>query len=302
MLPKKKAPINMELTLLALPAAIAIFVFAYLPMGGLVLAFKDFRYNLGIMGSKWVGLKNFEFLFTSDTAFRITRNTLLYNASFIITTMVSALLIAVLLNEISKKWLKLYQTAMFLPYFLSWVVVSYISMALLDQSNGFLNHLLQALGMEPKMWYQDTSVWPYILTLTNLWKAVGFSALIYYAGILGIDTSYYEAARIDGASKLQMAMKITIPLLAPLIIILLIISIGNIFRADFGLFYFIPNNSKFIYASTDVIDTFVYRSLRQLGDVGMSAAVGLYQSVVGFFLVLATNMLIKKIDDDNSLW
>lgn len=302
MLSKKKSPINLELTLLALPATLAIFVFAYLPMGGLVLAFKDFRYNLGIFGSKWVGLKNFEFLFTSDTAFRITRNTLLYNGTFIVTTMVSALIIAMLLNEISKKWLKLYQTAMFLPYFLSWVVVSYIAMALLDQSNGFLNQLLQSLGMEPKLWYQDPSVWPYILVVTNLWKAVGFSALIYYAGILGIDTTYYEAARIDGASKIQMAIKITVPLLAPLIIILFIINIGNIFRADFGLFYFIPNDSKFIYATTDVIDTFVYRSLRQLGDVGMSAAVGLYQSVIGFFLVMGTNLIIKKIDEDNSLW
>ncbi|GBF76503.1 sugar ABC transporter permease [Paenibacillus sp. 598K] len=292
----------MELTVLALPAVIAIFVFAYLPMGGLILAFKDFRYNLGILGSQWVGLKNFEFLFTSDTAFRITRNTLLYNATFIVTTMVAALIIAILLNEISKKWLKLYQTAMFLPYFLSWVVVSYIAMALFDQSNGFLNQLLQGMGMEPKPWYQDASVWPYILTLTNLWKAVGFSALIYYAGILGIDSSYYEAATIDGASKFQMALKITIPLLAPLLIILFIISIGNIFRADFGMFYFIPDDSKFIYATTDVIDTFVYRSLRQLGDVGMSAAVGLYQSVIGFFLVLGANLVIKKIDEDNSLW
>ncbi|OUS74976.1 sugar ABC transporter permease [Paenibacillus sp. MY03] len=302
MRPKKRFPINMELTALALPAAIAVFIFSYLPLGGIVLAFKDFRYNLGIFGSDWVGLKNFEFLFTSDTAYRITRNTLLYNVTFIITTMVAALVIAMLLNEISKKWLKLYQTAMFLPYFLSWVVVSYIAMALLDQSSGFINQFLQQLGMEPKQWYQDPSFWPYILSLTNLWKAVGFSALIYYAGIIGIDSSYYEAATIDGASKPQMALKITIPLLAPLIIILLIISIGNIFRADFGLFYFIPDDSKFIYATTDVIDTFVYRSLRQLGDVGMSAAVGLYQSVVGFFLVIGANLLIKKIDEENSLW
>lgn len=293
---------NQELFFMSLPAILYKLIFNYLPMLGLVIAFKQYRYDLGIWGSEWVGLKNFEFFFKSDNAFTVTRNTILYNMSFILLTLVFALIFAILLNEIPRKWIKLHQTTLFLPYFLSWVVVGYIVFGFLDHKNGFMNVMLQSLGDQPIKWYEQAKYWPFIIILTQIWKGVGFSTLIYYAGILSIDSSYYEAAKIDGASKWQMIRKITIPLLTPLIVILLIVAIGNIFRADFGLFYFIPNDTSFLYNATDVIDTFVYRSLRVVGDVGMSTAIGLYQSVVGFILVLLSNWIIKKINSDNALW
>ncbi|WNR45406.1 ABC transporter permease [Paenibacillus roseipurpureus] len=293
---------NSELFLLALPGVLHKLIFLYLPMFGLVLAFKRFRFDKGIWGSDWIGFKNFEFFLTSDNAFRVTRNTILYNCGFILITTVSALTLAVLLNEVGKRWVKVYQTALFLPYFLSWVVVSYITLGFLDHSNGYLNHILALFGTEPVKWYEAAKAWPTIIVVVNLWKGIGFATLVYYAGIIGIDQEYYEAAKMDGASRIRMVTGITIPLLMPLIIILLIISIGGIFRADFGLFYFIPNDSSFLYPVTDVIDTYVYRSLKVVGDIGMSTAVGLYQSVVGFIFVLTANVIVKKFNSENSLW
>jgi len=293
---------NRELFLLSLPGILYKLIFAYLPMVGLLIAFKNYRYDLGIFGSKWVGLDNFKFLFTTDTAWRITRNTVLYNVGYMLITTVAALLFAVLLNEIRAKWIRFYQTALFLPHFLSWVLVGYIAYAFLNHSDGFINRMLISLGMEPISWYQDSGPWPYILILVHLWKAIGFTTLIYFAGIMGISGDYYEAARIDGATKTQMALKITVPLLTPLIIIMLILSVGNMFRGDFGLHYFIPNNSGFLYASTDIIDTYVYRALREVGNVSMSAAVGFYQSVVGFVLVLLANGIVRRINPDHSMW
>ncbi|OCT15226.1 sugar ABC transporter permease [Paenibacillus pectinilyticus] len=293
---------NQELFVMSLPAILYKLIFNYLPMLGLVIAFKQYRYDLGIWGSEWIGFKNFAFFFKSDSAFTVTRNTILYNMSFIVLTLLFALTFAILLNEIPRKWIKLHQTTLFLPYFLSWVVVGYIVFGFLDHKNGFMNVMLQSLGDQPIKWYEQAKYWPFIIILTQIWKGVGFSTLIYYAGILSIDSSYYEAAKIDGASKWQMIRKITIPLLTPLIIILLIVAIGGIFRADFGLFYFIPNDTSFLYNATDVIDTYVYRSLRVVGDIGMSTAIGLYQSVVGFILVLLSNWIIKKINSDNALW
>ncbi|CAI6083120.1 ABC transporter permease [Cohnella sp. JJ-181] len=293
---------NRELFLISLPALLFKLIFNYLPLIGLVIAFKKYNYAKGLLGSDWVGFKNFDFFFKSDYAFRITRNTILYNGVFIVLGTVIAVGLAILMNEIGRHWLKAYQTVLFLPYFLSWVVISYVTLGFLDQKSGFLNGLLGSMGFDPVKWYQDPQLWPFILVAVYLWKSVGFSALIYYAGILGIDSSYYEAAKIDGASKLQMVSRITVPLLTPLIIILFIVAVGGIFRADFGLFYFVPNDVGFLYATTDVIDTYVYRSLRVLGDVGMSTAVGLYQSVVGFVLVLSANWITKKINSDNALW
>ncbi|RXZ82122.1 sugar ABC transporter permease [Paenibacillaceae bacterium] len=293
---------NRELFLLSLPAILFKLVFNYLPLVGLMIAFKKFRYDLGIFGSPWNGLDNFKFFFVSDNAWRITKNTILYNSGFIVITMMVALLLAVLLNEMSSRAVKGYQTALFLPYFLSWVVVGYVVLAFLEQDRGLLHQLFSSFGWKPVNWYQEAEHWPFILNAVNLWKTVGFSTLVYYAGIIGISPTYYEAAKIDGASKWQMVRKITLPLLTPLIIVLLIIAIGGIFRADFGLFYFIPNNSSFLYATTDVIDTYVFRALRTVGDVGMSAAVGLYQSVIGFILVVLSNWIIKKLNADNALW
>lgn len=293
---------NWELFLMSLPGVLFKFIFSYLPLFGLIIAFKEYRYDLGIWGSKWVGFKNFEFFFKSDSALLVTRNTILYNVGFIVLGTVVALTFAILLNAVTKRFLKVYQTILFLPHFLSWVVIGYIVLSFLDHKNGFINEVLTGLGMDPIKWYNEAKYWPVIIIIAQLWKTVGFSTLIYYAGIIGIDPSYYEAAKIDGATRFQIIRKITLPLLTPLILILFIVSMGSVFRSDFGLFYFTPNDSSFLYGVTDVIDTYVYRSLRVVGDLGMSTAVGLYQSVVGFILVLSTNAIIKKINRDNALW
>jgi putative aldouronate transport system permease protein len=293
---------NHELFALSLLGVLFKLIFSYIPLIGLVLAFKDYRYDKGIFGSDWIGFKNFRFFFESEDAFRITRNTILYNAGFIIITTVAGVALAIMLNEVTKKFLKVYQTALFLPHFLSWVVVGYIAIAFLDHEKGFIDQWLMQFGMEPVKWYQEAKYWPIILNLVHLWKSVGFAALIYYAGIIGLDSGYYEAAKIDGANKWQMVTKITVPLLSPLIIILFIIDMGKMFRADFGLFYFIPNDAGLLYSTTDVIDTYVFRSLKVLGDIGMSTSVGLYQSLVGFVLVLTTNAIIKRVSKDNALW
>lgn len=298
---KKRMP-TFELFTLSLPGVLYLLLFAYIPMFGIVIAFKNYRFDKGILGSDWVGLKNFEFLFMSDTAWRITRNTVLYSAGYILIGTFAALLLAILMNELTKRWIKVHQTIIFLPHFVSWVVAGYLTMAFLDHSAGFVNQLLASTGLQPQDWYYEAGPWPYILNLAQLWKGIGFGTLIYFAGIMGINQEFYEAARIDGASRLQMALKITLPMLMSLIVILLILSIGNMFRGDFGLHYFIPNDSSFALSTTDIIDTYVYRALRVLGDIGMSSAAGVYQSVVGFVLVLTANGIVRRINQDHSLF
>jgi putative aldouronate transport system permease protein len=293
---------NRELFLLSLPAVFYKLLFFYFPLVFLIVAFKNYRYDLGLWGSKWVGFENFKFFFSSNAGWIVTRNTVLYNLSFMVLTTLCALLMALGMNELKRKWVKLHQTVLFLPYFLSWVVIGYIVLGFLDHQNGVVNQLLLGWGFSAVSWYQEAGYWPFLLILVHLWKAIGFSTLIYYSGILGIDTTYYEAARIDGATKFQMIRRITLPLLTPLITILLIMDLGKIFRADFGLFFFVPNDVSFLYNATDVIDTYVYRSLRVAGNLGMSTAVGLYQSVVGLVLVLVSNYVVKKINEDNALW
>ncbi|NOU64637.1 ABC transporter permease subunit [Paenibacillus sp. LMG 31461] len=293
---------NRELFFIIFPGALKILIFSYLPMIGIILAFKDYRYDKGIFGSSWVGLSNFKFFFLSDTAWRVTRNTVLYEFGYIILTTIFALAFAVMLNEISRKFTKFYQTALFLPHFLSWVVVFYIVFAFLDINNGMLNKLLVYLGFEEVNWYLSAGPWPFILNVVALWKRVGYSALVYYAAIMALNQEYYEAARMDGASRWHMATKITVPLITPLISILIILSIGSLFTGDFGLHFFIPNNSGMTYPTTDIIDTYIYRALLTIGDVGMSAAIGLFQSVVGLILVVTANYVVKKLNSENSLW
>lgn len=293
---------NRELLLLALPGILFKLVIAYMPMVGLILAFKYFRYDQGIFGSKWVGLQNFEFLFKAQDAFRIIRNTLLYNFTYILLTMAVSLLLALLLNELSGRLVKVYQTTLFLPYFISMVLVGYIGSAFLDFQNGYLNTVLTFFGIKTHNWYLETTPWLFILPLVALWKGVGFSTLVYYAGITGISTDYYEAARLDGASRVQMMTRITLPLLKPLIIILFILGLGNIFRGDFGLHYFVPNNVGPNFPTTDIIDTYVYRALTKLGDINSAAAVGFLQSVVGLITVVSANLIVRRIDKDNALF
>lgn len=294
---------NLTLSTMALPGVIMLFIFAYLPMFGIIIAFKDYRFVDGILGSDWVGFRNFQFLFGTDAAWRITRNTLVMNVLFISTTTVVSLAIAILMNEIyTSRMSKYYQTMLFFPYFISWVIVSYFVFAFLNGRTGIANQILTGLGMDPVAWYRSPEYWPGILVLANLWNGIGFSSIVYLAGILGIDPMYFEAAKIDGATKWQQIRHITLPLLLPLIIILVLLAIGRIFHADFGLFFFVPRDNSLLYPTTDVIDTFVYRSLVQLGDIGMAAAAGFYQSVVGFIMVVLANWTVRKINEDYSLF
>jgi len=292
-----------QLFLLCMPAIILLLLFNYIPMGGLIVAFQDYRVDRGLLGSEWIGLKNFEFFFQSDTAWRITRNTVGYNAAFIVLGTTLAVGFAILLNEITRKlFAQIYQTLMFIPYFLSWVIVSYMLFAFLEPGLGFLNKMLLGLGIQPPNWYFEPEYWPYIIVVMAIWKSLGYNALIYFAAILGIDREYYEAASIDGASKLTMMLKITLPFLMPLISLLTLISIGRIFSGNFDMFYNLPKDSGILYSTTDVIDTYVYRSLRVMGDTGMSIAAGFYQSVVGFMLVLVSNYLIRRTNEDNAVF
>lgn len=289
--------------ILVAPAVILLFVFNYIPMAGIMIAFKDFKSNLGFLKSPWVGFKNFDFFFSSQDAWRITRNTLGYNSVFIILGLIISVIFALMLNEIkSRKVLKFYQTIFFFPYFLSWVVVGYALYAFLNMENGVLNTALRWFGLEGKSWYTKYHYWPWILTSVNLWKTIGYFSVIYYAGLMGIDKQLFEAARIDGANKIQIIMKISIPMIFPLIVLLVILQIGRIFYADFGLFYYLPRNIGILYGTTDVIDTYVFRALRVTGNIGMASAANFYQSIMGFCLVLFSNLIVKKINSDYALF
>lgn len=290
---------NLTLTLLASPAILLLLLFNYLPIFGLMLAFKDYRYDKGFFGSKWVGFKNFEFFFKSNDAFIITRNTILYNVVFIASVLIGAMAFAIILNEItSRKAVKFYQTVMFFPYFLSYAVVAFIVFAFLNVDYGVLNRILDT----DITWYSQQNAWPFILPIVNFWKCVGYNTIIIYASLIAIDISYYEAAAVDGATRWMSIRKVTIPLLRPIVIMLGLIMLGKIFYSDFGLFYMVPQNAGILYPVTDVIDTYVYRSMRVLGDIGMSTAVGLYQSVVGLILVVVANRITKRYSEESALF
>ncbi|MBC1211077.1 ABC transporter permease [Listeria booriae] len=293
---------------MVLPGVIWFLIFAYLPMFGTVIAFKDYRVDgngfiSSLMNSDWVGWDNFKFLFRTDDAFIITRNTVLYNLVFIIVGLLLGVALAIVFNSlVNKRMAKVYQTGMLFPYFLSWVVVSYFLYSFLSEDSGLLNSLIVSFGGDPISWYSDPHYWPFILIFMNIWKGMGYGSIVYLAAIAGIDRNYYEAAMIDGAGKWQQIRHVTIPALTPLIIILTILNVGKIFNSDFGLFYQLPRNSGPLFPVTDVIDTYVYRGLTSLGDISMSAAAGLYQSVVGFILVMLTNYIVKKIDPEYALF
>lgn len=292
----------MGLTLLALPGFILICIFNYVPLYGLLLPFKNYRYNLGILHSPWVGLDNFGFLFKGDVLFRVLKNTVLYNLVFITLGTILAVLIALLLFELSRRFVKVYQTVLFIPYFISWVVAGFAFRALFDMDYGVFNRIISAFGGTPILWYNDPKYWPFILVAAAVWKGLGYGSVIYYAALMGIDSEYYDAAKIDGASKFRQALSISVPMIKPIIIMIVILQIGSIFYSDFGLFYNVTLNSTLLYSTTDVIDTFVYRALIDMGDIGMASAAGFFQSIVGFCLVLITNFIVKRINPENSLF
>ena len=292
---------NLLLLLFALPVIILLFIFNYLPMGGLVLAFKDYTYDGGIFGSKWVGFDNFQYFFKSLDAWRITRNTLGYGLLFLAVGTICALTVALMLYEVkSRRSVKFYQTALTLPRFISWVIVSYITYIFLSPSQGLINNAIRALGGDGIQWFSNPKYWPVILTVVTIWKSVGLDSIMYYAALMGMDSEMFEAARIDGANRFQQMWHISLPSLRPTIIILCILALGSIFRGDFGLFYQIPRDVGVLYPATDIIDTYLYRGLK-VGDIGPTAAVGLFQSFVGMVAVLTANGVVRKISPDNSL-
>ncbi len=292
----------MELLFLALPAIIFYLVFMYTPMFGIIIAFKDYKAPKGIFGSAWNGLKNFEFFFTSQDAWRISRNTVGYALIFIVVNLTLAIVVALLLNEVRHiRALKFYQTAMLLPRFLSWVIVGFITYTLLSPTMGILNSVIEFFGGTGIDWYAKVQYWPFILTITNAWKVLGLNCIMYYAALLGIDKSLYEAASIDGATRLQQVRYISLPSLKPLAIVLTLLALANIFRGDFGLFYIIPRDIGLLYPATDVIDTYIYRGLRT-GNLGITAAVGLFQSLVGFVMIMTMNGIVRKIEPDSALF
>lgn len=287
-----------------LPGLIYLFCNNYMPMFGIVIAFKKINWQAGLWKSPWVGLDNFQFLFKSKDTFRMIRNTVGYNVLFIVLGTILAIAVAILLNELVHRTLKtVYQSLILLPYLMSWVVVSYLAYAFLANETGFINNtLLTALGKDPVNWYQKAKYWPWILTFVNLWKSIGFSMVIYYSSIVGISTEYYEAARLDGAGKWKQIAYITLPLLKPTVITLLIMNVGRIFASDFGLFYQIPRNSGALYSTTQTIDTYVYNALMKLGNISMSSAASVLQSVVGFALVMCANAIVRKYERNSALF
>lgn len=295
---------NIPLYLMFLPGAIYLLINNYIPMAGLVIAFKQVNWNKGILKSPWVGFSNFEYLFKTKEAWNITRNTLGYNIIFIILGTVIAIAVAILLNEITSMMLKkTYQTVILLPYLISMVVVSYLVYAMLSSENGFVNlSILRPLGKQEISWYTESKYWPAILIIIYIWKTFGYNCILYYATLVGIDRGYYEAAVIDGASRWQQIRHITLPDLVPTIITLTLMSIGKIFYSDFGLFYQVPMDSGPLYDVTNTIDTYVYRGLIRQNNVGMSSAAGFYQSIIGFVLVLLANYAVRRISKENALF
>ena len=293
------------LYLMMIPGIAYLIINNYMPMAGLIIAFKKMDYSVGIWGSPWVGLKNFTFLFSNKDALNALRNTILYNLVFIILGNACSILVAIALDAVRSKFLKnTSQIIILIPYLLSTVIVSYIVFAFLSPSNGFVNNsILPLLGIEkPIKWYNEAKYWPTIITIVYLWMSIGYSSILYYSTIISIDKSLYEAAVMDGASPMQQILHITLPGLKFTIITLVLLAVGRICYSDFGLFYQIPQHSGLLYSTTQTVDTFVYRALLELNDVGRSSAAGFLQSILGFILVFSANLLVSKLDKESALF
>ena len=305
-----KAKKTLMLLTMVAPGAIWLLLLRYLPMGGIILAFKNYKiypkdptFLNNLIHSKWVGLDNFKFLFTTGDSWVMIRNTLAYNIVFIILGVIIPVAFAIMMSELSKKFVaKTYQTLMFFPYFLSWVVVSYFLNAFIDAQYGLIPMAQRAAGETAVSWYTTPGPWPYIIVFANLWKNVGYSTVLYLAAITGIDQTQYEAAAIDGASKWQQILHVTLPNLRTMIAILFILNVGKIFNADFGLFWNVPMQNGALFSVTQVIDTYIYRVLMTTGNIGQSTAAGLLQNIVGFICIIGANAVVKKIDSDSTLF
>jgi putative aldouronate transport system permease protein len=301
---RKNIKTQLPLLLISLPGLLYLCVNNYIPMMGIFIAFKKIDYAKGILRSSWAGFSNFKFLFQTKDAFIMIRNTVLYNLVFIILGTVCAVFIALLMAEVSRMFCsRLFHAALVLPNLISMVVVAYLAYAFLSPETGLLNTaILPTLGKEEINWYAEPKYWPFILIIVQLWKTAGYSSIVYIANIAGIDQDLYEAAHIDGAGKLRQIFCITIPMIEPTIIIMLLMSVGRIFASDFGLFYQVPMNSGALYGITQTIDTYVYRGLMRLGNISMSSAAGLFQSMVGLALVMGANAVVRKVNSENALF
>jgi putative aldouronate transport system permease protein len=294
---------NGALFLMVLPGIVVIFVFSYLPMPGLILAFKDYKFAQGIWGSDWVGLKNFGFLFTTGTAWIIIRNTVFLNTLFMLAALVGSLTMAVLLHEIFHQFIfKVYQAILFFPHFISFVIVSFFTFAFLNSDNGLVNNTLTSLNIDPINWFGEANYWPAILVIISLWKGLGYFTIIYLAGMLAINPEYYDASRVDGAGKWQEIWYITLPLIRPLIIINVLLAIGRIFHANFDFIYNVTRDASLLLSTVNVIDTYVFRSLTAVGNYNLASAAGFFQAVAGFVLVVSANWLIRRYDPDQALF
>lgn len=294
---------NHLLYLLTLPGILLIFVFAYLPIFGIAIAFQDFNPVKGIFGSEFVGFKNFRFFLESDEIFKVLFNTVFLNLLFILCGTVVSVSIAIILSELkSKKFKVISQTLVTLPNFLSWTVVAMITSVFFIFQGGVLNKILNAFGQEPIAFYNEAAYWPLILVCIKIWQGAGFGSIIYLATISGINPEIYESAAIDGASRWRKIWHITLPLLKPTVILLLLLALGNIFYGDIGMIFAIVGKNALLYPTTDVIDTYVYRALMDLGNISMSSAVGFFQSLVGFVLVITANQITRKLSSDSALY
>lgn len=287
--------------LMMLPGMIYLLINNFLPMFGILIAFKDINFSKGILASDWVGFENFKFLFSTQDAFIIIRNTVGYNLLWIFLGTVGAIMIAIFLVEIAQRKIsKFIQPIICFPNVISTAVLAYLVFAFLSPSNGFINNTL--LDGELVRWYSNPKYWPVILTITYLWKNLGYMSIVYMASIAGIDKSLYEAAKLDGASKMQQIRFITLPLIKSTVIFMVLFAIGRIMSSDFGLFYQVPMNSGMLFPTTQTLDTYVYRALMELNDVGMSSAASVFQAVTGFILVVGANWVVRKIDKDSALF
>ena len=288
---------------MCLPAIVFFFAFSYMPLPGIWVAVVKYNYRNGIFGSKFVGLQNFEFLAESGKLLTLTRNTVLYNLAFILLGNILAVFVAILLNEMRSKWFKkVSQTMMFLPYFISQVLVGLLVYSLLNFDTGFINSVLTSFGMEKWQPYADPKVWPVLMVIIYLWQQTGYNSVVYFAAIMGIDAEMIEASRVDGANGFQKIRYIILPSLKPTIVILILFALGGIVKGNFGLFYNIIGSNSILYETTDIIETFVYRATMTDFNFSTASAVGLYQSIIGFAIVMIVNYIVKKIEPDYSLF
>ena len=298
---------NRILFLMLLPAVIYYIIFCYLPMAGVVIAFKNYKYDLGIFGSDWVGFNNFSFFFKSGKAWLLTKNTILYNISFIITGLFFQVSLAIFISELKLRYFKkIAHSVIFLPYFISWVIVSAMAYNLFNSDYGVINNLLRSAGLEPVQIYGSAGAWKYLLVGFYNWKSIGYGSVVYLAVITGISPELYESSRLDGANVFQRIRHIVIPSLIPTIITLILLSLGGILRGNLDMFYQLVGNNSMLFNATDVIDTYVLRSVMGMMNIGVnygiSTAIGLYQQAIGFFLIITINFIIKRVNSDYVLF